>query len=181
MGIPDNNLARTRDVLLGIQSRLAAVQWTPAVGGPVAAFAKVEIYDLRELLTAMKELLGLADRVALVVYENGEFETVQRGREEYARETRRVAILVADRNWGDRRKGWMGDDQAPGAYALADLVVESLRGQLGELPVWLRPTRVEPMMISGSERQNLVGRGVMIVSLDVVGGEIQTDLGNRTY
>ncbi|KAB2673892.1 MAG: hypothetical protein DVB31_02935 [Verrucomicrobia bacterium] len=182
MGIPNNNLARTRAVLQALKAAVAAIQWTPTDGDAEAAFAKVEIYDLRDVYTALKELIAAQSRVALLVFDSASFETFHEGRDERARQVRKVYVVVADRNWGDRRKAWLGDATNPGAYELADLVVEQLRGPLADVDqVYLRPTGIEPMMITGQERQNQVGRATVLVPIDVVGGEILSALGGRTY
>ena len=181
-GIPNNHLARTSAILTALKAAVEAITWTRAGGTAEPALQAVEIYDLRDLFTAMKEMIATKSRIALVILEGGDFANVTEGRELRARQTRRVTILLADRNWGDRQQGYMGDEKNPGAYTLADLVSEQLRGPLtGVDQVYIRPVSIEPMLITGMERQNQVGRAAVAVALEIVGGEILVSLGNRTY
>ncbi len=182
MGIPDDNLARTAPILTALVTAISGIQWTPDTGPAEAAFETVSIYDLQDLFTAMKELVAAKSRVALVVFEGSSIENLTQGHQLHSQEIRRVTVLVADRNWGDRKKGFMGDSGSPGAYRLGDLLKSALPGPLdGVGQVYVRCTGIEPMMIQGQDRQNQVGRGAVAVALEICGGEKLTELRFRTY
>jgi hypothetical protein len=66
--------------------------------------------------------------------------------------------------------------------SLFDRVVEEFRGTITGIDAcWWEPTDVEPMSIEGRVRDELVGRGAMLVQLRCHGGEAMAQNGQRTY
>lgn len=179
-------LVRVGPILEAIRQRLASLEWTPPGGGPVAAFGQVVIYDLKDLAVAVRELLALDDRVALIIYEGDKWSNDAIGYTATFELVRQVTVLVTDRQLGDRTAATLGGDYNPGAYLLADLVNEDLLGSVtinradaagaSSRRVWMRPTDGQPMLIEGRVREELVGRSAKVLSFEVLSGTASSNL-----
>lgn len=181
MGIQNQNFLRTGPILTGLVTALRDLTYEQD-GVAIPAFEAVALFDLTDLLEALKELVAAKDRVCLVIFAGTDFDNRISGQALHTKAVRRVTLVVADRNFGDRLKAFIGDDQSPGAYLLADRIVEQLRGPLDGVPgAYIQPMDAEPMSIDGKVRDELVGRGAMLVQLEVVGGEAMANQGQRTY
>jgi len=180
-------LIRTVPILEAIKSRLEEMTWTPTGGGAVLAFGQVIIFDLKDLASALRELLAVEDRVALIVYEGDRWDNEANGQSLTSTLTREVTVIVSDRQLGDRSAATLGSTENPGAYALADLVIESLHGPLTLRLVdaagaargraWMQPLDGQPLLIEGQLRDQLVGRAAKVVRIEVRSGVIQSDIG----
>lgn len=181
MGIPNQSLLRTGPVLSGLLTALRALTYDQD-GVAQPAFEAVEAYDMTDLADAMNRLVAQRDRVCLVIYDGTSFDNRVSGTTLHTSSIRQFVLVVADRNFGDRMIALVGSDSAPGAYLLADRVVEEFRGAIPGIDGcrW-EPTETEPMSIEGKVRDELVGRGAMLVTLRCIGGEAMSQNGQRTY
>lgn len=181
MGIANQSLLRTGPIVAGLLDALRALTYDQD-GVPKAAFEAVEAFDLTDLVEALQRLVAARDRVCLVIYDGTSLESRVAGQALYTGSVRRFTLVVADRNFGDRMTAFIGSDSSPGAYLLADRVVEEFRGQITGIDgCWWEPTDIEPMSIEGQVRDELVGRGAMLVQLRCHGGEAMASNGQRTY
>lgn len=181
-------LVRTVPLLAALQARVAAVTWTPTGGGPVVAFQEVRRYDLKDFITAAQELLVVQDRCAWIIYEGDTWESEVKGQMLQTSVARDFTIFLTDRNVGDSGAAWWGNDDQPGVYLLADLLVEdflasglSVRSAdsagAAENRCWIQIMGGEPMKIEGKLRDEMQNRGVKLVRVRVHAGEALTDLG----
>src|SRR4051812_6913316 len=114
----------TLDVLNALKAKLEALTWTPAGGVAEPAFKKVELFDITELDTAMSELFIFKDRVCLVVLDSENYENdTLTSTKLLSKQTRSVALVIADRNFGKRQRALIGSDGSPGVLVLKDLIL----------------------------------------------------------
>jgi hypothetical protein len=188
MAQPTNNYwLRFGPVLTALDTKLRAVMWDPPGGGSVAAFGTVGTFDLSDLAQALRELLVVSDRAALIIYQGTQYDARASGRDVTAECVRDISILVTDRDVGNRMAALVGGEVTPGAALLADLVAERL---LGSLPIpgvdaagasrlrgWVEIVATTPFAIEDRVRDVLVGRTAMVVRLLVHCGDAGADLG----
>ena len=182
----NNQVIRAVPLLRALVAKLQALEWEPAGGGAVPAFGSVVIYDLRDQAEAMKDLLGLDQRQALVIYEGDKWTGTVDGRHLNTEVVREVSVVVSDRQLGDRQAALVGSANNPGALLLSDLVLESVAGNLSvpvedaanavESRAWVEPVEAVPMVIEGKLRSELVGRSTKVLSLRIHSGQLMTVL-----
>ena len=155
MGISNQSLLRTGPVLSGLITALRALT-CERDGAPVPAFEAVEAFDLTDLVEALQRLVAARDRVCLVIYDGTSFDSRRNGQALHTSSVRRFTVVVADRNFGDRMTAFVGSTDSPGAYLLADRVVEEFRGVITGIDgCWWEPTEIEPMSIEGKVRDEI--------------------------
>ena len=168
--------SNTNTALTALADKLTALQWTPEGGPAQNAFAKVALFDMTNLAVALRELMSYADRVCLIVHDSERFENEHKNRELRTRQRRDVQLLIADRQIANRQAALSGDNKTPGVLALKDIVLGAVVGPL--VPgVFIQPEHGEQMILSEKARAELTGRVAFVLGLQIVGGNIITDLG----
>ena len=165
--------------LEALKTKLEALQWTPPVEGGVAAaaFERVEIFDISELETALTELRVFKGRVCFIILDTETFTTEGGPTKLIVRQTRQVAILIADRDYGARQRALVGSAASPGVLGLKDLVLngeadapqKSILGSLVD-GVACVPTNGTVMELRGEQRDDLAGRVVCEQDVELRGG-----------
>lgn len=140
------------------------------------AFQKVAMFDMSNLVVALQELITYANRVCLIVHDNERFTNEKKGRQLFTRQTRQVSLLMADRHFANRQKALFGDKGTPGVLALKDAVLGEIVGLL-EPGVYVQPVHGEQMVLEQKIRETLQGRVAFMLVVELVGGNIITDLG----
>ncbi len=176
----------TEELLDAVQACLEQLRWE---GEP--AFGRVARFDQLDLAVAVGELQTMADRLCLLVYEGDRYETLHAGRQIHVRRTALVSLLMADRQVANRTEAVFGGSGLPGVVALKDLVLGLATGAMpmgSALPkpvtgrlfpgVYVRPVSATPLPHEGRP-DALVGRGVWLVRLELVGGQLDFDLGQQ--
>ena len=172
----------TRTLLDALRARLAALTWN---GEP--AFASINLYDLRDIAAALRELVVSQDRICLVVYEGETFATQRQGRNLHIKQVVKVTLFMSDQNLGDRQAAFYGADGTPGVIALKDLIVglaplsngtvqPAVLGLLLPNSV-VTPVGSEPFVLSDSTREELAGRGAWATQLEITSGMLSVDTG----
>ena len=168
----------TNTALDKLVADLQAIEWTPLSGPVQSAFNKVSLFDMSNLAVALRELMTFVGRVCFVVHDSERFENSRpgSGRELRTRQTRSITLLISDKQIANRQIALFGDATNPGALALKDLVLDSIVGLL--VPgVFVQPEHGEQMILSEKARAELTGRVAFALGLQIVGGNIITDLG----
>lgn len=188
MAQPTGNFwLRFGPILASLRLRLEAVSWTPTGGVPEAAFQAVDVFDLADLEKALRELLVVRDRAALIIHRGNQYMSEVNGTSLTVGVAREFSILVTDRDIGDRTASLLGSDFTPGAELLADLVAEQLVGTLPVLRAdaataargrgWVEIMESTPFTIDDKVRDILVGRTAVVVRIVVHCGDALADLG----
>lgn len=168
---------RTVPLLRAVEEKVRAIQWTSPGGADVPAFGRVEIYDMRDLEEAIRDLVTGDDRVAVITYDADNWETEAYGSHAKHSVVREFTILVTDRHRGRRIDALLGGDQNPGALHLGDIVVEELAGTLAvktsdaagaaKSRAWIEPVQGRPIAI---DRDGFPGRVVKGVTFRIHAG-----------
>lgn len=173
-------LVGTLRVLELLRDRVAALQWRPEGGIDEPAFERVELYDLVDLEQALAELRIFKGRVCVIVAgteswvnEGGPTKLLSRWRRE-------VALLIADRDFGQRRRALVGSDGSPGVLGLKELVLDGVVGELGagSERVVVQPVMGLVVALAGEKREVLSGRQCFELDLEILGGLRQVRLGS---
>jgi ribosomal protein S13 len=165
----------TIGALNALKTKLQAVQWNGA-----AAFVTVAMFDMSNLVVALQELLAIGDRVCLIVHDQERFENERRGRSLHTKQVRDIALLIADRNITNRQKALFGDADIPlpGALALKDAILNGVVGLL-QPGMFIQPMHGEQIVLEKKVRDELQGRVAFTLGIQLVGGNIITDLGQQ--
>jgi hypothetical protein len=176
----------TAALLDALQGRLEQMRWELE-----PAFGRVVRFDQPDLAVAIAELQTMADRLCLMVYEGDRYETLHEGRHLHVRRTALVGLLMADRQVANRAEAVFGGPGLPGVVVLKDLVLglqtgptqpdgTSPRPVVGRLlpGVYVRPVSATPLTPEGHP-DAWVGRGAWLVRLELVGGQLDFDLGQQ--
>jgi hypothetical protein len=180
-----NHTVATTAALEVVRAKLAVLQWTPPGGGAaVAAFGSVSVFDMTDLVQALRELLAFKDRVALVIHAGETWEHVIDGQELRSHLTREVQLLLSDRAWAKRQDALLGTATTPGALALKDLVVPALHGILiagtdTASAIYGQPQAGELIELQDRARKDLAGRIVYRQPVELIGGMLVSKLGKR--
>ena len=168
------------DILNAVEERISALRWKYE-----RAFTWVARYDRSDLAAALEEGQTVADRICLLVSEGDRFENIHHGRRLHVRRTAQVSLLIADRKSASRAAAVFGSPDNPGAVALKDLVLGLWpRVPSDPIPVpglllttaFIQPTNSVPLPLD-EHVSALSGRGAWLVRLEVVGGQLNLDLG----
>lgn len=161
----------TSEILTALKAKIVALQLTDMS----AAFEKVAVYSKPNLAQALQDLLIFEDRVCLIIPDGDDYQNEDSGRILISKCTRRVVLLLADRDYGDRQAASTGDGDNPGVIELDRLVVNSLIGDnLGLARVRVKCDVSEPFTISAKERDQLSGREAWHLDLAVEAGVLKT-------
>lgn len=166
-----NTTRPTVEVLEALKVRLQALRWKTE-----PAFHAVELFDLADLVAALKSLLIAKSRACVIVHDGDDFEHEVKGNDLHVYQTRSVLLLLTDKIIGDRKAAAMGGIQNPGIYTLADLVVPAVTGPLFENPkgLYMVPLRGDSLEINDKE---VVGRTAYMIPIELHGGELRVSLG----
>lgn len=158
--------------------------------GKTSAFPSVALYDLGDLLTALKELVVSGDRAAVVFIEGETWAASKEGNNLVS--TRRVqfSVLAVDTDQGSRNTALTGLDDLgravqPGAFGLRDLLLGINQNQppqpwlIGFLnsSTFIQPSHGSALILRDASRNELAGRAGWIAGFEAVGGRIVSDLG----
>jgi hypothetical protein len=148
-------LADSRSALNDLVTALTALQLPSPFTG--AAFEKVQIFDLQDLLAAMQELYAYGNRIALIGLDAIEHQCTVSGRSLKIDRSLSVTVLIADRRFNDRQKAMMGDNTTPGALYLQKLVVDAVAGELSG--GWVaQPGTGRLVLLQDEKRKDETGR-----------------------
>lgn len=168
----------TITVLTALKAKLEALEWTPAAGPAEPAFQKVALFDVDDLSTALKDLLVFKDRACFILLDADRCDNELVGTKILSRQTRTVALLITDRDYGKRADALVGDATRPGVLALKDLILDPANEIIGDLVtgVAVLPGTGSPMRITGEQRDNLTGRLAYELDLELRGGFMEVRL-----
>jgi hypothetical protein len=176
-GFTDTNAA-----LQLLLAKLTALQWQPpAPGAPQPAFSKVALFDLSDLVVALRELMSFENRICLVVHDLEQFVNRREGQELHTCQHRAVTLVMSDRYVGNRQTALSGDGAAgttPGVMALKDLVLASIVGLL-QPGMYVQPEHGDQMLFQQKVRDELQGRVAFTLGLTLIGGNVITPLGRQ--
>lgn len=169
----------TVTVLNALKAKVAALQWTPSSGPAVAAFSKVAVFDLTDIVPALNELFAFGERVCFVILEGEDFREEKVGQEMRYHQTRRVSLLFSDRNWGDRQVALEGNTTTTaGALPLKDLLLPGVTGVLVD-GVYAAPDSGELIELHDQARADAPGRIVYRQPFNLIGGMLAFSLGKK--
>ena len=179
-----NNRRSVTEILSALKSALESAQWTPAGGGPVAAFQKVKLFDLAQLADAFSELLVSEQRVCLLVPDAEKFESALQGNTRLLiKRTLPVALLLSDRVVGDRQQALHGAEASggsvavAGAFPLQEIALAAVTGQLLPNPkgVVCRPVTATVLDVQDTKRK-MPGRACIELDVECTGGTLDATI-----
>jgi hypothetical protein len=159
-----------------IASKITAIQYN---GGP--CFSKVALFDMTNLATALTELFSYGNRVCFIAHDTENFMNKKEGRVLHCRQTRDIHLLISDRQIANRQFALFGDPNSvntPGAFALKDLVLNNILGLI-QPGMYIEPVSGEQMILEKKTREELQGRAAFTLSLRLIGGNVDIDLGQQ--
>lgn len=170
-------------LLEALRRQLSALT-LPAPRAAEAAFQIVRPCAHENLAGALRELVVYEDRVCLIVPTATRHANARAGRVLTSRRTAEFLLLIADRAYADAdgSEAAFGGPDAPGAAALAELVIAALTGRSLGLPgVALEPGAGEPFRVGpGKDRALPAGRECWAQAFSTAAGEMRCDLTRRT-
>lgn len=163
------------DVLAALKAQLQAVKLSDGV---TDAFQRIELFDNENLAEAFKTLLVSEQRIAVIVPLDARWEHDKKESVRVIRRVLPVAVLVSDRQIGDRTTALFGNANTPGAYGLSSLALPFVSGQLIVNPggVVAMPMGESVVILKDAERENLPGRAVVAVEVECQGGWMRATL-----
>jgi hypothetical protein len=150
-----------------------------------AAFERIERFDVESMTEAFKLLLVSERRVCLIVVLDEAFEPMAESGKLVITREQPISLLISDRVLGDRVQALWGDPDKvsfPGAFALAELALPAVTGQLlvgnnGKDGAICEPVTLSPLFLQDQDRKDLPGRGAVMLELRVTGGTLQARTG----
>jgi hypothetical protein len=159
-----------------LQEKLQAIQYESA---PLFQAEAVRIFDMTDLAAALLELLNFSNRICLIVHDREKFRNEKKGNELHTWQTRDLVLLIADRHFANRQTALIGDgDKTPGALKMKDMVLGEVVGLL-QPGMFIQPIDGEQLVLQQKERAQLQGRVAFSLGLQLVGGNIITELGRQ--
>lgn len=161
------------EILAALQAQVEAVQWE---GQP--AFGSVQLFDVTSLEQAFQELIASQQRVCFIVPDDEAFEPkLQAGKLLITRRLP-VALLISDRVLGSRQKALYGDGlNTPGAFALAELCLAAVTGQLLDKPNGVQCVpKTSAVLHLDNPTASLPGRSCVELDLECTGGTLEATL-----
>lgn len=179
----DNSMATTAAILNAVKARIAAL--TLAIDGAPAAFERVELFDVESLTDAFRLLIISEQRVAVIISLDEQFEQVDDGNKIVVTRMLPVAIVCSDRRLGDRVKALFGDPEdttVPGAFALAELALPEVTGQIVDgdgtiANVVATPGAKNSIFLKDEDQQDLPGRAAVMLEIHCRGGSLEARIG----
>ncbi|HEY4414472.1 MAG TPA: hypothetical protein VGO57_02175 [Verrucomicrobiae bacterium] len=146
--------------------------------GVTQAFERIELFDNENLVEAFKTLLVSEQRIAVIVPLEARWSHDPKEKVRVMRRVLPVAVLVSDRQIGDRTTALFGNDETPGAFGLSALALPLISGQLISNPggVVAMPVSESVVILKDQERENLPGRAVVAVEIECQGGTMTATL-----
>ena len=177
-----NSASTTRRSRQEIAAALTAQLSPLTIPGGDVAFQRIELFDIESLTEAFRWLFISEQRVCVIVMMDETFDSVLEGHKLLVTREQPVALLVSDRILGDRLKALWGDDADPtavGAFALAELALPEVTGQLisaaaGKGGVICEPRQSSSFFLKDNDRQELPGRAAVALELICRGGTLET-------
>jgi hypothetical protein len=169
----------TLTVLNALKTAITAIEWTPEGGEAEPAFQKVELFDVDDLKTALKELLVFKDRACFIIIDEERCTSEVIGMKMQSRQSRTIALIITDRDYGKRAEALTGDATRPGVLALKDLILDPENEVIGGLldGMVVMPGFGAPIRIMDEERDNMTGRLAYELDLEIRGGFLEVRLG----
>jgi hypothetical protein len=157
--LPLITFIKTADILDALKTKLAALQLPPAyssVPDYPALFQDVVVWADENLLAALEAMFVYSSRVCIIVPGGDDHKSERRGDVLHVTRTSDVHLLIADRNFGQKNLGLIGQaGKNPGIIAMKDLVVEQITGPSINLSnVVFAPASGEQLHITSKEREN---------------------------
>ena len=167
--------ASTAAIAMALQAQLRQVQ-LPNAGG--AAFQRVELFEMVDIMDAFRRLLISEQQIAIIVAHDATWHRECQQRKLLIRRAQAFSILISDRVIGARTSALYGGSSNEGAFNLSFLVHPYVTGQLLNNPggVVCCPAREGAIGFKDPEKNNLPGRAVVNLEVDCDGGWIETYL-----
>lgn len=145
-------------------------------------FQRIETFDIESLTDAFKILMLGEQRICVIVMLDETFEATIEQPKLFVTRQQPVALLISDRDLGDRVKALWGDPAdatVPGAFALAEFVLPQVTGQLisaqpGKGGVLSEPKNLYSLFLTEEDRKELPGRAAVSLELLCRGGTLET-------
>lgn len=172
MNQAEAHFSSTALIATTLQKQLQQVQ-LPAAGG--AAFSRVELFDVENLVAAFQTLLISEQRIAIIVPTAATWETSCSQQKILTRRVQPMTVLISDRILGDRTSALYGNSKNQGALNLAALAMPWIVGQLVPIPNGCIsvPKSETVITLKDTARADLPGRACVAIELDCKGGYIE--------
>jgi hypothetical protein len=157
----------------------------PSTGNPLPAFERIELFDVESLTDAFRLLIISEQRVCIILMLDEQLTTEIQEQKVVTTRMQPVALLISDRRLGDRVKALWGDpadNTIPGAFALEELVLPAVTGQIlnsadGKAKVISIPAAINSIFLKDEDKQELPGRAAVMLELHCNGGTLQARIG----
>jgi hypothetical protein len=191
------------EIAAALQAQLAALLLTVedpenpgqllAIGDPqnpgtaLKAFDRIELFDVESLTDAFRLLIISEQRVCVIIMLDEQLTTQISEQKILTTRMVPIALLISDRNLGDRVKALWGDPLDPtvqGAFALEKLARAAVVGQLldsdsarGKTKVISLAASVNSIFLKDEDKKELPGRAAVMLELNVSGGTLTARIG----
>jgi hypothetical protein len=170
------NYVSTLAILTAIKAALTPLT-AELNNASVPMFERIELYGSKQIGQALKDLIIIKDRVALIIPIGSRFEGERKGSTVISKKTTTIDVLVADRDYLTGQAADFGGSNNVGVVAMQDAVAEALTGNQLALPfVSLIPTAAEPLEIYDPKKKDSPGRVAWVVSFDTRAGDARFPL-----
>jgi hypothetical protein len=175
MNAPTLHLQPIGTIAAALQTAVKAAQMIAPFNGP--AFGNVALFDSENLVAAFQYLLIVEQRVCVIVPLEERWENISKQGRLITKRVLPVMLLVSDRDIASRQVALYGDNTTPGAFALRDLVLAAVTGQLISNPsgVICEPASCCVMSVKDTE-QKLPNRITVGLEVNCRGGWIESQL-----
>lgn len=184
MSIPTPQLpVITRDSIVDLATaipqliaNLQAIVWSAQ-----PAFQRVELFTTADPLEAFESLLIAQGRACIVVWGGDDFTDAVSGAELRGACRTEITVMFVSTVIGDLRAALLGNDTAPGLFALRQLVLPAVTGVLIPSVAFLRKIDGTPVIIRQRSKGNQLSRSrvAYALTLEMSGGEIYAPLGYK--
>lgn len=92
-------------------------------------FKSVQLYDIPDLETALKDLLEFNDRICLVVTAGDFWRNEQKGNEMRSHRTGEIILIMSDQDYAPGKASFFGNGTQPGIINFKEDVMEAITGE----------------------------------------------------
>ena len=159
-------------ILSALKAALVEIPHPTLAGEPL--FEVVDFHENKKLAEALKDLVTVKQRVAVIVPGGDLYENIKEGRTVRSVRTSTFDILAADRAW--TKGGYaavFGGEKNVGVLRMKDLVIAHLitRCQLGLPSVILQPNEAAFITLAEADVKDSPGRECLVVNYETPAGE----------
>ncbi len=149
------------------------------------AFQQIERFDVESLTEAFRLLLVSKQRICVIVALDEQFNPELESGKLVISRMIPIVLLISDRVLKSRKMALWGDPanaNAPGAFALSEIALPAVTGQLidaevGAAGIISQPTVCQSIFLKDDEQKDHPGRAAVSLELHCTGGTLEAAVG----